>query len=144
MPEAIITRTFDASREEVWRALTVPERLAQWFNTPPFTTQDVSIDARPGGEFRARMVHPDGAEHRFFGHYREVEEPERLVQTLEDPDDPSNQNVETLAYTVRDAGEGKTELTYHQVGHLPEEQYPLIEQGVNGFYDRLAEHLAHR
>jgi uncharacterized protein YndB with AHSA1/START domain len=144
MPEATITRVFDASREQVWRALTEPERFAQWFNTPPFTTEDVSIEARPGGEFRARMVHPDGTEHRFVGHYSEVEEPKRLVQTLEDPDDPSNQNVETLAYTLRDAGDGKTELTYHQTGHMPEEQYRQIEQGVSAFYDRLAELLARR
>jgi uncharacterized protein YndB with AHSA1/START domain len=146
MNEATITRTFDAPREQVWSALTEPERLAQWFNTPPFTTpvDDVSMNVRPGGEFRARMVHPDGTEHAFFGHYREVDEPERLVQTLEDPDDPANQDVELLTYTLREVGDGRTELTYHQVGHLPEEQYPLIEQGVAGFYDRLAEHLARR
>jgi hypothetical protein len=33
-------------------------------------------------------------------------------------------------------------VTYHQSGHLPEEQYPQIEEGVAGFYERLAEHLA--
>jgi hypothetical protein len=27
-------------------------------------------------------------------------------------------------------------------GHLPAEEYANIEAGVNGFYDRLAEHLA--
>ena len=26
--------------------------------------------------------------------------------------------------------------------HLPAEQYPQAEEGVSGFYDRLAEHLA--
>jgi hypothetical protein len=37
---------------------------------------------------------------------------------------------------------GRTEVVYHQVGHLPSELYPLIEEGVAGFYERLAEHLA--
>jgi hypothetical protein len=51
-------------------------------------------------------------------------------------------NVEVLTTTVTDLGDGKTERTYHQVGHLPQEQYPQIEEGVAGFYERLVEHLA--
>ena len=47
-----------------------------------------------------------------------------------------------LTSTIKDLGDGKTQLTYHQVGHLPEEEYPQIEQGVAGFYERLAEQLA--
>ena len=43
--------------------------------------------------------------------------------------------------TLVDLGDGRTEVTYRQTGHLPEEQYPLIEEGVNGFYDRLAAQL---
>jgi hypothetical protein len=31
--------------------------------------------------------------------------------------------------------------TTGQEGHLPEEEYRQIEEGVNGFYDRLAEQL---
>ena len=62
------------------------------------------------------------------------------MQTLEDVDDPSNPNVELLTVTLRAVG-GRTEVVYHQTGHLPPEQYPLIEQGVSGFYERLARHL---
>jgi uncharacterized protein YndB with AHSA1/START domain len=144
--QATITRVFDAPRERVWQAFTQPEHFAEWFGTPPYTTpaSRVSMDVRPGGEFRATMVHEsDGSElPQFVGRYKEVVEGERIVQTLENPDDPSDPNVETLTYTLADAGEGRTEATYHQEGHLPDEQYPLIEQGVNGFFDRLAAHLA--
>jgi uncharacterized protein YndB with AHSA1/START domain len=143
--EATIRRVFDASREQVWKAFSQPEDFAAWFGTPPFTTpaDRVTIDLRPGGEFRATMVHEtDGTELPFVGRYTEVVEGERIVQILEDPNDPSNQETETLTYTLSDAGDGRTEVVYHQVGHLLDEQYPLIEQGVNGFYDRLAEHLA--
>ena len=147
MGEATITRELDAPREEVWECLTTPEGLAQWFGTPPFTTpaSRIAMDVRPGGEFRATMVHEtDGTELLFVGHYLEVDEPARLVQSLEDPENPANENVELLTYTLADLGGGRTELTYHQVGHLPDEQYPLIEQGVAGFYGRLAAHLAGR
>ena len=141
MKEATITRTFDAPRERVWEALTTPEGLAAWFHTAPYTlpAERVTIELRPGGAFSATMVHSgDESELPFHGHYREIEEPARIVQTLENPDDPA---TETLTYTLVDLGDGRTETTYHQVGHLPDEQYPLIEQGVNGFWDQLEAHL---
>jgi uncharacterized protein YndB with AHSA1/START domain len=143
--EATITSVFDAPPELVWKCLTEPEHFAQWFGTPPFTTplSTITMDVQPGGEFRATMVHEaDGTELPFAGHFRDVEEPERLVQTLENVNDPSDPNVEVLTTTVTGLGDGKTELTYHQAGHLPQEQYPQIEEGVAGFYERLAEHLA--
>jgi uncharacterized protein YndB with AHSA1/START domain len=142
--EATVTRVFDAQRELVWKMFTEPEHFAQWFGTPPFTTPEstITMDVRPGGVFRATMVHEtDGTELPFAGHFREVVEPERLVQTLEDVNDPGNPNIEVVTVTLTDLGD-KTQAVYHQVGHLPAEQYPLIEEGVSGFYDRLAEHLA--
>jgi uncharacterized protein YndB with AHSA1/START domain len=144
MKEATITRVFDAPREAVWRCLTEPEHFAAWFGTPPYTTpaDRVTIDPRPGGEFRATMVHEsDGTELPFVGRIQEVDAPNRLVQTLENVADPSDANVETIEYTLADA-DGGTRLVYHQTGHLPDEQYRQIEEGVGGFYDRLEEHLA--
>lgn len=142
--EATITRVFEAPRDELWKYFTEPEYFATWFGTPPFTTpvSTVSMDVRPGGEFSSTMVHEtDGSELPFVGHFVEIVEPERLVQTLENVSDPSDPNVETLTTTLVDLGDGKTEVTYQQTGHLPEEEYPQIEEGVNGFYDRLAEQL---
>ncbi len=144
MKEATVTREFDAPRELVWNMFTEPEHFTHWFGTPPFTTplSTITMDVRPGGEFRATMVHEtDGTELPFVGRFTEVVEPERLVQTLEDPADPSNPNVEIFTTTLTDLGD-RTRVVYHQTGHLPDEQYPMIEQGVAGFYDRLASHLA--
>jgi len=140
--EATITRVFDAPRERVWDAIVDPDQLVKWFGHDGITTT-AEIDARPGGEFRAAMVNDaDGSEvASFAGRYRDIDEPSRLVQVFENPEDPSDPNTEILTYTLRDL-DGGTELTYHQVGHLPDEQYPLIVQGVNGFYDRLEKHLA--
>ena len=109
--EATITRVFDASPELVWKCLTEPEHFAQWFGTPPFTTPDdtITMDVRPGGEFRATMVHEtDGTELPFIGHFREVVPLERLVQTLENVGDPSDPNIEVLTSTITDLGDGKT------------------------------------
>jgi uncharacterized protein YndB with AHSA1/START domain len=60
--------------DEVWEALTEPERLEEWFAT------EVELDARPGGEGVFRWA--DGDERRAT--VRELEESERLVLDWED------------------------------------------------------------
>jgi len=133
--EATIVRTFDAPRELVWSCLTEPELFSQWFDGPPFSTpaDRISMDVRPGGRMSATMVNElDGSEITFAGEFRDVDEPSRLVQTLED-----STGVEVLTTTLEDLGEGRTRATYHQTGNLPPEEYANIETGVHGFYDRL-------
>lgn len=142
--EVTITRVFDAPRELVWKTWTEPEHFTHWFGGPPYTTpvSTISMDVRPGGEWRATMVSEvDGSELPFAGRYREVVEPERLVLTFDDVTDPSNPNVEVLTVTFTDLG-GKTEVVAHQAGHMPEEEYAQLEQGYSTFFDRLAGHLA--
>ena len=60
--------------EEVWAALTEPERLEEWFAT------EAELDPRPGGEGVFRWG--DGAERRAV--VREAEEPDRLVLDWDD------------------------------------------------------------
>ena len=145
--EAIVTRVFDAPRATLWRYFTEPELFAAWFGTPPFTTPPdrVEMDVRPGGRWSATMVNEqDGSELPFRGEFLEIVEGERIVQTFEDVQDETNKLVETLTTTLEDAGDGKTRVTYHQTGHMQAEEYRRVEQGVAGFYDQLAEHLARR
>jgi hypothetical protein len=35
-------------------------------------------------------------------------------------------------------------MTYHQMGHMPAEEDTGVEEGVKGFYDRLADQVARR
>jgi len=60
--------------DEVWEALTEPERLEEWFAT------EVELDARPGGEGIFRWG--DGDERAAV--VRELEEAERLVLDWDD------------------------------------------------------------
>ena len=137
--EVTVSRVFEAPREIVWKAWTEPEQFAAWFGGPPYTTppSTVSMDVRPGGEWRATMVSDeDGSELPFHGFYREVEAPERLVLTLDDESDPSNPNVEVLTITFTDLGDGRTEVVAHQAGHLPEEEYENLKEGYSTFFDQ--------
>jgi uncharacterized protein YndB with AHSA1/START domain len=65
---------FPESPEEVWEALTEPERLEEWFAT------EVELDPRPGGTGVFRWG--DGEERRAT--VREASEEERLVLDWED------------------------------------------------------------
>jgi uncharacterized protein YndB with AHSA1/START domain len=65
---------FPASPDEVWEALTEPERLEEWFAT------EAELDARPGGEGVFRWG--DGEERRAV--VREAEPGERLVLDWDD------------------------------------------------------------
>ena len=142
--EATVSRVFDAPREELWKYFTDPDYFAQWFGHEPYRTS-ASMDARPGGRWSATMVSDeDGSQLPFGGEFVEIVEPERIVQTFEDVENPENKQVETLTTTLEDAGDGKTRVTYHQVGNMPAEEYGRVEEGVKGFYDQLAERVEQR
>lgn len=85
----------DAPREEVWRALTEPERLREWL------ANDVELDVRPGGE--GRFGWADGEERRAL--VQLVEPEERLVLDWWD-----GEAVSTVTLTLEDAERG-TRLT---------------------------------
>lgn len=74
-----LARAFDAPRERVWDALTRPELFAQWFVAG--AGRDLEMEVRPGGRWSLKTDGPDGAEHRFWGQFSEVERPSRLVMT---------------------------------------------------------------
>jgi uncharacterized protein YndB with AHSA1/START domain len=141
--EVTVVRVFDAPRESVWDAWTKPELFARWFFTPPFETppSTVHMDVRPGGRWGATQVsESEDIELPFLGTYREVEPPDRLVLTFENPADRADPNVEVLTLTFRAVSSG-TELTLRQVGHLPADQYPKLAEGYSRFFDNLAEML---
>ncbi|GAB4093777.1 SRPBCC family protein [Flaviaesturariibacter terrae] len=58
-----ITRRFDASPEEVWKAWTEPELLEQWWAPRPWKAVTVAMDFRPGGAWRYYMESPEGDRH---------------------------------------------------------------------------------
>ena len=80
--ELVITRTFDAARELVWRAHTNPECLKEWWGPAGFERLSMAMDLRPGGTFLYGLRSPDGAEiwGRFV--FREIIPMEILVYVM--------------------------------------------------------------
>jgi len=141
--ELVITRTFDAPRELVFKAWTEPERLARWWGPRGFTAPVCEVDARPGGAIRIHMRGPDGAVYPMTGVFHEIAEPERLVYTsvaLEDEE--GGPQLEVLTTVTFAEQNGATTLTLRAVvvKSTPAAAAALdgIEEGWNQSLDRLA------
>ena len=52
--DLIITRIFDAPRELVWKAWTIPELAMRWWGPEGFTAPVTKIDLRVGGKYLYR------------------------------------------------------------------------------------------
>ena len=113
--ELVITRTFDAPRELVWKAWT--EDMDKWSAPPQFTMPVSEGDVRPGGKWRACMKNKhDGSELWLGGVYKEVVKPEKLVFThaWDGPDGkPGPDTLVTVTFAEKG---GKTEMNFRQTG----------------------------
>jgi uncharacterized protein YndB with AHSA1/START domain len=96
----------DAPRERVWQAYVRPDLVERWWGPRRFVIEVKAMDVRPGGRWRFVHRAADGQTFEFFGEYRELVEPERLVQTFGYGD--FTPSVETM--TFRDLGDGRTRL----------------------------------
>jgi uncharacterized protein YndB with AHSA1/START domain len=80
--QVLITRIFDAPRDEVFRAWTDPDEVSAWYGPEHLDTprDRVHIDLRVGGRWEVVMVRrDDGAEFPLGYEIVELVEPELLV-----------------------------------------------------------------
>jgi len=93
--ELVATRVFDAPSHMVFDAHTKAEHLKKWMQGPEgWTMANCEIDLRPGGKWR--VVWQDSGEKQFevSGQYREVDRPDRFVQTERSaPDFPETVHI---------------------------------------------------
>jgi uncharacterized protein YndB with AHSA1/START domain len=127
-----------APRSRVFKALSDPELLAKWWGPNGFTTPNIDLDLRVGGNYRIAMQPPDGELFYLSGEFREVDPPDRLSYTFrwEDPDPDDQETVVTLS--LRDLGES-TELVLAHGTFATEGRRALHEEGWSDGFDRLRE-----
>ncbi|HEX4488980.1 MAG TPA: SRPBCC domain-containing protein [Terriglobales bacterium] len=77
--EFVISRTFEAPRDLVFKAWTEKDRLSKWWGPKGFKLGVSKLELRPGGTFHYSMTTPTGQTMwgRFI--YKEIAAPERLV-----------------------------------------------------------------
>ena len=137
-----ITRDLTAPRELVFDAITKPEHFAVWFGTAAIDvpSDTLSMDVRPGGEFRAVMVLPDGNKINWGGEYIEVDPPARLAMTLSD--NPGEYAGLPVLFDLEEIATG-TRLTISQDrSDFGDEQVAATIAGYNAFVDDMERELA--
>lgn len=130
-------RIFNAPRGLVWKAMTQPELLSQWWGRG--NRLDIErLEFERGGHWRFVEHAPEGI-NGFEGRFREVTPPERIVQTFEWDGMPGHVAVTTI--TLEDLGDGRTRVIAETLFHTTEERDGMLhsgmEQGLNQSYAAL-------
>lgn len=81
--DIVMTRIFDAPREIVFKAMTDPSLIPNWWGPAAYPTRVEAGDFRTGGSWRFVSTMEDGTDMVFWGVFHEVTAPERIVQTFE-------------------------------------------------------------
>jgi len=137
--EIRMTRLFDAPRRLVFEAMTKPEHVKQWWGRlgEGYSVPICEIDLRPGGAWRFVNRHPKG-EAVFYGVYREIAAPDRLVFTEIYEPFPDAESIVSSVFTEEN---GKTRMTVTVLYPSPEVRDMVIKtgmaKGAGISYDRL-------
>lgn len=155
----IISRTFDAPRDLVWKAFSDSERMKHWWGPKGFTVIHSKMDLRPGGTYHYCLRAPDGQ--LMWGRfvYREIVAPERMVLVSSFSDEQGGITRHPMAPTwprqmlstfLFEDDNGKTKLTIKWAPLDPTEEERQtfeagrnsMQQGWSGTFEQLAAYLA--
>ena len=140
--EIHVERIFNAPRERVWRAMTEPELLTQWWGRGNKLVIE-KHEMERGGHWRF-VEHTDHGAFGFEGRFREIVPPERLVLTFEFDGMPGHVVVNFM--TLEDLGDGRTKLIADSLFLTREDRDGMMssgmEQGMNESYAALDRVLA--
>jgi uncharacterized protein YndB with AHSA1/START domain len=158
----VVTRTFDASRDLVWKAWTDPDALAKWWGPKGSAVRVLKFDYRLGGVFHYSFAYQPGHEMYARFIYREIAAPGRLVFIVSFSDLQGGitrapfpqlgdkwplEVLNTMTLTEKD---GKTTLTLRAgpINATEEERatfvgmFDSMRQGFGGTFDQLVAYLA--
>lgn len=146
--EICMTRLFDAPPRLVFEAMSKPEHIRRWWGAlgDGYSVPVCDVDLRVGGKWRFVNRHARG-EAEFYGEYREIAPPGRIVFTEIYAPFPEAESVVTA--TLTEEG-GKTRLSVSCLYPSREVRDIVLstgmEKGAALSYDRLdevAQSLAH-
>jgi uncharacterized protein YndB with AHSA1/START domain len=143
--EIVITRSFDAPRDLVFKAFTDPDAVVQWWGFDSTEMVVDQLEARPGGRWRFVGREGDGSEYGFHGVYHDVQAPDRLVYTFEFEGMPGHVLLETVVF--EDQGD-RTLVSDTSVFQSVADRDGMLQSGMETgaaeSYRRLDEYLARR
>lgn len=127
--EIIVTRTYNAPRELVFKTLTDPKLVLQWWGPRNLTTMVEKMETRPGGQWRFVQRDPDGNIFAFHGVYHEAKSPELLVYTMEWEGMPGHVLMNIDRFEEHD---GITTCISRSIFETVEDRDGMLQQGMEG------------
>jgi len=129
---------YDTGIDDLWSALTDPERLARWYG-------QVEGDLRPGGEFR---VYIEAADIESTGRVEACDPPRRLVVTTRETDESyrRGQGVPPFdqAIEVTSTADGDQTILVIEVRGIPLDKIAFYGAGWQIHAENLAAYVAGR
>lgn len=151
--EIVMTRSFNAPRPLVWKAMTTPELVQRWMFMPPgWSWATCEMDVRVGGKYCWQWNGPDGrVALSIWGVHREVAPPSKLVHTermemgeigcTNGPEGAVSEPWELLATIELTESAGRTHMKMTLLFPTKEGRDGALssgmEQGVSAGYDAL-------
>ena len=126
--ELNIERVFDAPRDRVWRAMTDPKLLAQWWGRGNKLVVE-KYEFERGGHWRF-VEHTDHGAFGFEGRYREINAPNSMEMTFEWDGMPGHVIIQKLELV--DLGDGRTKMVASSQFFTPEELDGMLKSGMEG------------
>jgi uncharacterized protein YndB with AHSA1/START domain len=130
----LISRTYPASVERVFKAWTDANQLGQWFAPTDDYTTKASVDLKVGHEYRIAITHKGGNVHTILGTYRLIDPPHKLVYTWRWEGGPMADTLVTVDFAP-DGDATKVTITHEQFTNT--EDRDKHNEGWNGCLNRL-------
>jgi len=126
--EIRIERIVNAPRDRVWKALTDPTLIAQWWGRG--NTLDIEKHEPVRGGHWRYVEHAHGETHGFEGRFAEVVPQEKIVCTFEWDGMPGHVALQTL--TLEDLGDGRTRISTVSRFHTGTDRDGMGSSGMEG------------
>ena len=136
--QILIEREFAAPAHLVWRAVTEPELVRQWWHAGRGAMTTCEIDLRVGGAWRYAMRPAGGEEFAFYGEFLELVPDEKVVQTETSSRSPTIRRLNTMTLTERDGVTLLRTLVHHDSQESRDMHINSgMEAGMQDAFDRL-------
>ena len=127
--EVHVERVFDAPRDLVWDCYTDEALVADWLGPRRLKMRIEKWDFRVGGEWHYFHIDEGGNEYEFFGEFREIEQPTKIVQTFNfvmEPQPPAS--IDSVEFI--ELGDGRTKLVGSTTFESKEQRDGMVQSGM--------------
>ena len=153
--DLVVTRTFDAPQERVWRAWSDADQVMTWWGPQGFTSPMCRMDFREGGTTLVCMRSGEGWELYNTWTYRSIEPMDRIefVQRFADKDGtrvapaelglpPGIPEEVRHVVSLSPIDDTTTELTVREYGYPDAEIVEISRAGLEQVLDKMATSVA--